>query len=135
MSSKPMLIVVACALIDTDNRVLVTSRPDSKSMPGLWEFPGGKIEKDETPEQALQRELREELGIETFVSCLAPLNFASHSYENLHLLMPLFICRKWQGILQPKEQQQMKWVRARDLYKLEMPPADRPLIHSLIDLL
>ena len=135
MSSKPMLIVVACALIDTDNRVLVTSRPDSKSMPGLWEFPGGKIEKDETPEQALQRELREELGIETFVSCLAPLNFASHSYENFHLLMPLFICRKWQGILQPKEQQQMKWVRARDLYKLEMPPADRPLIHSLIDLL
>ena len=135
MSSKPMLIVVACALIDTDNRVLVTSRPDSKSMAGLWEFPGGKIENGETPEQALKRELEEELGIKTFVSCLAPLNFASHSYEQFHLLMPLYICRKWEGILQPKEEQKMKWVRPVDLYNLEMPPADKPLIHSLIDLL
>lgn len=135
MSSKPMLIVVACALIDTDNRVLVTSRPDSKSMAGMWEFPGGKIESGETPEQALKRELEEELGIKTFISCLAPLNFASHSYENFHLLMPLYICRKWEGILQSREQQKMKWVRPNDLYKLEMPPADKPLIHSLIDLL
>ena len=135
MSSKPMLIVVACALIDTDNRVLVTSRPDSKSMAGLWEFPGGKIENGETPEQAIKRELEEELGIKTFVSCLAPLNFASHSYDQFHLLMPLYICRKWEGILHPKEEQKMKWVRPSDLYNLEMPPADKPLIHSLIDLL
>jgi len=135
MSTKPMLIVVACALIDTDNRVLVTSRPESKSMAGMWEFPGGKIENGEMPEQALKRELEEELGIRTFVSCLAPLNFASHAYEDFHLLMPLYICRKWEGILHPKEQQQMKWVRAGDLYDLDMPPADRPLIHSLIDLL
>jgi len=104
-------------------------------MAGLWEFPGGKIENGETPEQALKRELEEELGIKTFVSCLAPLNFASHSYEQFHLLMPLYICRKWEGILQPKEEQKMKWVRPVDLYNLEMPPADKPLIHSLIDLL
>lgn len=135
MSSKPMLIVVACALIDTDNRVLVTSRPESKSMAGLWEFPGGKIENGETPEQALKRELEEELGIKTFASCLAPLNFASHSYEQFHLLMPLYICRKWEGILYPKEEQEMKWVRPGDLYNLEMPAADKPLIYSLIDLL
>lgn len=135
MSSKPVLIVVACALIDPDNRVLVTSRPQSRSMAGMWEFPGGKIESGETPEQAIKRELKEELGITTFTSCLAPVNFASHNYEDFHLLMPLYVCRKWEGILQPLEGQQMKWVRPVDLHHLEMPPADKPLIYSLIDLL
>lgn len=135
MSSKPVLIVVACALIDLDNRVLVTSRPQSRSMAGMWEFPGGKIKSGETPEQAIKRELKEELGITTFTSCLAPVNFASHNYEDFHLLMPLYVCRKWEGILQPLEGQQMKWVRPVDLHLLEMPPADKPLIYSLIDLL
>ena len=135
MPAKPMMIVVACALIDVDNRVLVTSRPEHKSMAGLWEFPGGKIEGGETPESALMRELHEELGITTFASCLAPLNFASHEYEEFHLLMPLFVCRKWEGILQPKENQAMKWVRAIDLHNIDMPPADKPLVYSLIDLL
>ena len=135
MPAKPLLIVVACALIDRDNRVLVTSRPDNKSMAGMWEFPGGKVEAAETPEQALMRELEEELNITTFASCLAPLNFASHQYDDFHLLMPLYVCRKWEGILLPLENQQMKWVRANDLQKIEMPPADGPLIYSLIDLL
>ncbi|MCP4072479.1 MAG: 8-oxo-dGTP diphosphatase MutT [Hyphomicrobiales bacterium] len=135
MSIKPVLIVVACALIDMDNRVLVTSRPQSRSMAGMWEFPGGKIESGETPEQALKRELKEELGITTFTSCLAPVNFASHNYKDFHLLMPLYICRKWEGTLQPMEDQKMKWVRPVDLHHLDMPPADKPLIHSLIDLL
>lgn len=135
MTSQPLLLVVACALIDVDNRVLVTKRPLDKSMPGLWEFPGGKVESGETPEQALIRELHEELGIKTFASCLAPLSFASHAYENFHLLMPLYICRKWEDVLQSRENQEMKWVRARDLSGLEMPPADKPMIYSLIDLL
>jgi 8-oxo-dGTP diphosphatase len=135
MSEKPLLIVVACALIDLDNRVLVTSRPPSRKMAGLWEFPGGKIEAGETPEVAIQRELEEELGITTFANCLAPLNFASHDYHDFHLLMPLYICRKWEGILQPREEQEMKWVRPVDLQKLDMPPADKPLVYSLIDLL
>ena len=135
MTEKPLLLVVACALIDTDNRILVTERPQGKSMAGLWEFPGGKVEISETPEQSLIRELKEELGITTFASCLAPVNFSSHSYPDFHLLMPLFICRKWEGNIRSMEQQEMKWVRARDLQNLQMPPADIPLIHTLIDLL
>ena len=135
MASKPMLLVVACALVDHDNRILVTQRPEGKSMAGMWEFPGGKIELGETPEIALIRELQEELGIKTFASCLAPLNFSSHDYEEFHLLMPLYICRKWEGILQARENQAMKWMKPNELQKLEMPPADIPLIYSLIDLL
>lgn len=135
MTSHSLLLVVACALIDSDNRVLVTKRPDNKSMPGMWEFPGGKIEKGETPEQALIRELEEELGIKTFATCLAPLNFASHAYDDFHLLMPLYICRKWEGVMQMRENQKMKWVRAHALNELEMPPADKPMIYSLIDIL
>ena len=135
MPQKPLLLVVACALVDRDNRVLVTLRPPGKSMAGMWEFPGGKIESGETPEAALIRELEEELAIKTFASCLAPLNFSSHDYPDFHLLMPLFICRKWEGVLQANENQAMKWVRPLDLLKLTMPPADIPLVHSLIDIL
>lgn len=135
MTSHSLLLVVACALIDSDNRVLVTKRPDNKSMPGMWEFPGGKIEMGETPEQALIRELEEELGIKTFATCLAPLNFTSHAYDDFHLLMPLYICRKWEGTMQMRENQKMKWVRAHALNELEMPPADKPMIYSLIDIL
>ena len=138
MNSEPntkLLIVVACALIDVDNRVLVTRRPQGKSMAGLWEFPGGKIETGETPEQALIRELEEELAIKTFASCLAPINFSTYSYPDFHLLMPLYICRKWEGTLQARENQAMQWVRPIKLQKLNMPPADIPLVHSLIDLL
>lgn len=138
MNSKPhirLLVVVACALVDVDNRVLVTKRPEGKSMAGMWEFPGGKIETGETPEQALIRELEEELAIKTFASCLAPINFSSHKYTDFHLLMPLYICRKWEGTLQSRENQAMQWVRPLKLQELNMPPADIPLIHSLIDLL
>ena len=127
------ILVSAVALIDRDGRVLLAQRPVGKSMPGLWEFPGGKVEAGETPEAALVRELREELGIETQHSCLAPLNFASHSYEDFHLLMPLFACRKWNGIVQPKEGQALKWVYPRDLLDYPMPPADIPLISILRD--
>ena len=135
MSANKLLFVVACALVDIDNRVLVAQRPQGKSMAGMWEFPGGKMEPGETPEEAIKRELLEELGITTFTSCLAPLNFASHAYQDFHLLMPLYICRKWEGILQSRENQALKWVRPVELYKLEMPPAYKPLISSLIDLL
>ena len=135
MISKPILLVVACALIDSDNRVLITQRPADKQMAGMWEFPGGKVENNETPEAALMRELDEELGITTFASCLAPLNFASHEYEEFHLLMPLFICRKWQGIVRGRENQALKWVKPTALHQTEMPPADKPLVYSLIDIL
>ncbi len=123
-----IVLVTAVALVDADGRVLLAQRPEGKSLAGLWEFPGGKVEPGETPEAALIRELHEELGIDTHVSCLAPLTFASHSYDDFHLLMPLFICRRWKGIAQPREGQTLAWVRAKDLRSYDMPPADVPLI-------
>jgi 8-oxo-dGTP diphosphatase len=132
---KRLLLVVACALVDTDGRVLIAQRPEGKQLAGLWEFPGGKVEKGETPEACLIRELREELGIETQEACLAPLTFASHSYDDFHLLMPLYVCRRFSGIPQPKEAQALKWVRPLRLRDYPMPPADAPLIPFLIDLL
>lgn len=134
MTDKLML-VVACALVDADRRVLIAQRPENKSMGGLWEFPGGKIESGESPESALIRELEEELGISTQTACLAPLSFASHNYENFHLLMPLFVCRKWQGVPQAKEHAALKWVKPRELRNYPMPDADLPLIAPLCDLL
>ncbi len=130
-----LLLVVACALIDEDNRVLIAQRPQGRSMAGLWEFPGGKLEAGETPEQALIRELREELSIEVPEKCLAPFAFASHGYEKFHLLMPLFVCRKWNGEVHPRENQEIAWVRANRLSQYDMPPADVPLIALLRDLL
>jgi len=127
------LLVSAVALIDRDGRILLAQRPEGKSMAGLWEFPGGKVEPGETPEIALIRELEEELGINTWSSCLAPLSFASHSYDDFHLLMPLFACRKWEGTPHPKEGQTLKWVHVRDLRNDPMPPADIPLISVLRD--
>lgn len=127
------VLVSAVALIDPDGRVLLAKRPAGKPMAGLWEFPGGKIEPGETPEAALIRELYEELGIETWASCLAPLTFASHSYDTFHLLMPVFACRKWDGIVSPKEGQTLAWVKANDLSTYEMPAADIPLIAVLRD--
>jgi 8-oxo-dGTP diphosphatase len=128
-----IVLVSAVALIDPDGRILLAQRPEGKSMAGLWEFPGGKVEPSETPEQALIRELHEELGIDTWESCLAPLTFASHSYETFHLLMPLFACRKWKGTPESKEGQALKWVRANQLRDYPMPPADIPLIPILRD--
>lgn len=128
-----IVLVSAVALIDPDGRILLAQRPKGKSMAGLWEFPGGKVEPSETPEQALIRELQEELGIDTWESCLAPLTFASHSYESFHLLMPLFACRKWKGTPESKEGQAIKWVRANQLKDHPMPPADIPLIPILRD--
>lgn len=128
-----VVLVSAVALIDVDGRVLLAQRPEGKSMAGLWEFPGGKVEPDETPEAALIRELHEELGIDTWASCLAPLTFASHSYDDFHLLMPLFACRKWNGIVQGREGQSLKWVRPNQLRDYPMPPADIPLIPILRD--
>lgn len=130
---KKIVYVSAVALIDTDGRILLTQRPEGKSMAGLWEFPGGKIEAGETPEVALIRELQEELGIDTWASCLAPLTFASHSYDDFHLVMPLFACRKWDGIPQGREGQTLKWVRPQQLREFPMPPADEPLIPILRD--
>ncbi|WP_406647376.1 8-oxo-dGTP diphosphatase MutT [Aliisedimentitalea scapharcae] len=127
------LLVSAVALIDVDGRVLLAQRPEGKSMAGLWEFPGGKVEAGETPEAALIRELHEELGIDTWASCLAPLTFASHSYDDFHLLMPLFACRKWQGIPVAQEGQTLRWVRTNELCNYPMPPADIPLIPILRD--
>lgn len=127
------ILVSAVALIDVDGRVLLGQRPKGKSMAGLWEFPGGKVEANETPEIALIRELEEELGINTWKSCLAPLTFASHSYDDFHLLMPLFACRKWEGRPQGRENQELKWVRAQDLKNYPMPAADIPLIPILRD--
>jgi 8-oxo-dGTP diphosphatase len=128
-----VVLVSAVALIDVDGRVLLAQRPPGKSMAGLWEFPGGKVEAGETPEAALIRELQEELGIDTWASCLAPLTFASHAYDDFHLLMPLFACRKWNGTPQAREGQTLKWVRANALKEYPMPPADIPLIPILRD--
>ncbi|WP_174802694.1 8-oxo-dGTP diphosphatase MutT [Martelella limonii] len=132
---KRLLLVAACALIDTDGRILLAQRPEGKSLAGLWEFPGGKVEHGETPEDCLVRELEEELGITTKVACLAPLTFASHTYDDFHLLMPLYVCRRYQGIPSGREGQAIKWVRAKDLRDYPMPPADEPLIPILQDLL
>jgi 8-oxo-dGTP diphosphatase len=126
-----LLFVVACALLDADSRVLIAQRPPGKSMAGLWEFPGGKLEADERPETALIRELSEELGISVKEDCLAPLTFSSHAYENFHLLMPLYVCRRWEGIPVAREGQVLKWVKPKDLRAHPMPPADLPLIAHL----
>ena len=131
--SRKIILVSAVALIDPDGRILLAQRPEGKSMAGLWEFPGGKVEQGETPEVALIRELQEELGIDTWESCLAPLTFASHSYENFHLLMPLYACRKWNGIPESREGQTLAWVHAKQLKDYPMPPADIPLIPILRD--
>ncbi|MFC0341505.1 8-oxo-dGTP diphosphatase MutT [Paracoccus niistensis] len=128
-----VVLVAAVALIDAGGRVLLARRPAGKDMAGLWEFPGGKVDSGETPEAALIRELDEELGIETWNSCLAPLTFASHAYDSFHLLMPLYACRRWQGTPQPREGQELAWVRASDLARYPMPPADLPLVPILRD--
>jgi 8-oxo-dGTP diphosphatase len=130
-----IVLVVACALIDPDGRVLLAQRPPDKNMGGLWEFPGGKLEAGETPEETLIRELHEELGITVKEDCLAPLTFASHAYADFHLLMPLYICRRWDGDVTAREAQTLKWVRANKLRDYPMPAADIPLIPHLIDLL
>ncbi|MCO6408452.1 8-oxo-dGTP diphosphatase MutT [Hoeflea alexandrii] len=135
MGDKKILLVAACALVDADGRVLLTQRPEGKKLAGLWEFPGGKVEPGETPEAALIRELSEEIGIITREPCLAPLTFASHSYDEFHLLMPLFVCRRFEGTARGLEGQALKWVRPRDMRDYPMPPADEPLIPYLIDLL
>ena len=128
-----LVLVVAVALIDPDGRVLLAQRPAGKPMAGMWEFPGGKVEPGETPEAALIRELHEELGIDTWKSCLAPLTFASHAYPDFHLLMPLFACRRWDGVVQGREGQAFAWVRPEKLRDYPMPPADLPLISTLRD--
>lgn len=133
--TRKILLVTACALVDTDNRILLSKRPEGKALAGLWEFPGGKVEPGETPEETLVRELQEELGISTKIACLAPLTFASHTYEDFHLLMPLYICRRYEGIARGMEGQEVKWVRASALRDYPMPPADEPLIPFLQDLL
>jgi 8-oxo-dGTP diphosphatase len=130
-----LTLVVACALVDADNRVLIAQRPANKAMAGLWEFPGGKVNDGERPEDALIRELSEELGITVREACLAPLAFASHTYTDFHLLMPLYICRRWEGTVTAREHQALAWVRANKLRDYPMPPADLPLIPALTDLL
>ena len=133
ITAANIALVVACALVDSDGRVLVAARPSGKSMAGLWEFPGGKVEAGETPEAALIRELKEELSIDVTAACLAPLSFASHAYDDFHLLMPLYVCRKWDGQITPREGQETQWLRPRDLFDLPMPPADKRLIAALRD--
>lgn len=133
ITAANITLVVACALVDSDGRVLVAARPSGKSMAGLWEFPGGKVEAGETPEAALIRELKEELSIDVTAACLAPLSFASRAYDEFHLLMPLYVCRKWDGQIAPREGQETQWLRPRDLFDLPMPPADKPLIAALRD--
>ncbi|MBT3627721.1 MAG: (deoxy)nucleoside triphosphate pyrophosphohydrolase [Rhodospirillaceae bacterium] len=133
--AKPILLVAAVALIDVDGRVLIAERPKGKHLEGLWEFPGGKLADGETPEAALIRELDEELGVDIEESCLAPISFASHAYEDFHLLMPLYVCRIWNGTPQPREGQKLKWVKPARLRDYPMPPADAPLVATLRDLL
>ena len=134
-TSQSLVLVVAAALVDSDGRVLIAQRPEGKSMAGLWEFPGGKIEADERPEDALIRELKEELGIAVKEACLAPFTFASHTYGAFHLLMPLYICRRWEGVPQARHHAALKWVRVKDMRDYPMPAADLPLIPMLRDLL
>ena len=134
-AGRRIVLVVAAALVDVDGRVLVARRPEGKAMAGLWEFPGGKVAPGETPEAALVRELREELGIDTEESCLAPFAFASHAYEAFHLLMPLYLCRRWRGAVSPREGQATRWVRPARLHDHPMPPADAPLVALLRDYL
>ena len=134
-TGKAILLVAAAALVDVDGRVLIAERPEGRSMAGLWEFPGGKVQEGETPEAALVRELHEELGIDTRQSCLAPIAFASHAYDDFHLLMPLFACRTWLGQPQGREGQRLAWVQAARLADYPMPPADLPLVALLRDLL
>ena len=135
MTKIKLTLVAACALIDADKRVLIAQRPQDKAMAGLWEFPGGKVEPGERPETTLIRELHEEIGITVSEACLAPLTFASHTYEDFHLLMPLYVCRRWEGSVIAREGQKLAWVRANKLREFKMPPADLPLIPHLIDLL
>lgn len=135
MKNRRILLVAACALVDSDGRVLLAQRPEGKQLAGLWEFPGGKVEAGETPEETLIRELQEEIGVTTKVACLAPLTFASHTYDDFHLLMPLYVCRRFEGIARGLEGQALKWVRPKDMRDYPMPPADEPLIPFLIDLL
>ena len=135
MADIKLTLVVACALVDTDKRVLLAQRPEGKALAGLWEFPGGKVESGELPEETLIRELKEELGIEVKQECLAPLTFASHRYPDFHLLMPLYVCRRWEGIVAALEAQTLKWVRPNKLRDYPMPPADEPLIPHLATLL
>lgn len=130
---RQVLLVAACALCDADGRVLIAQRPEGKAMAGLWEFPGGKVEANETPEQAIVRELREELGIEPCETCLHPFAFASHPYESFHLVMPLFVCRRWDGFVAPQENQEIAWVRPKDLASYNLAPADKPLAAELRD--
>jgi 8-oxo-dGTP diphosphatase len=134
-SQTKLVLVAACALVDPDGRILLAQRPDGKSMAGLWEFPGGKVENGERPEQTLIRELDEELGIAVKEDCLAPFAFASHGYEAFHLLMPLYLCRRWEGIVSPREGQKLAWVRTKEMSAFPMPPADIPLVAQLRDLL
>jgi 8-oxo-dGTP diphosphatase len=133
--SLPTLLVVACALVDVDGRVLIAQRPQGKSLPGLWEFPGGKVEAGERPEEALIRELDEELGVQVSESCLAPFVFASHAYDSFHLLMPLWLCRRWSGVVTNRHHAALAWVRPAKLAEYPMPPADAPLVAHLRDFL
>lgn len=135
LENKPVILVSAAALVDSDGRILLAQRPEGKSMAGLWEFPGGKVEQGETPEYALMRELEEELGIETRPCCFTPIAFASHAYDDFHLLMPLFVCRVWKGIIQAKEHKNIKWVKIQDMYDYPMPEADIPLVAALREML
>ena len=130
-----IVLVVAVVLVDPDGRVLIAKRPEGKAMAGLWEFPGGKVDPGEPPEAALIRELKEELGVDTAESCLAPLTFASHAYDDFHLLMPLYVCRRWKGVVTPQEGQEVTWVRPMRLGDYPMPPADKPLIAMIRDII